>query len=169
MKVKIRDDFWRWIEIDANGCWNWTRAITSRGYGHFSLNGKIISAHRFAWELIYGPINDDLCVLHKCDNRRCVNPDHLWLGTKSENTLDASRKGRRYIIPKSVMRRGENHGLAKLTNSQAIEIYQRYDGQRGSIAKLAEEFGVCIQTVSNIVHGKGWKSVTGGYDGSSQL
>lgn len=165
--MKIRDDFWRWIEKDVNGCWNWTRAKTSSGYGHFGLNGKTILAHRFAWELTHGSFDNSLCVLHKCDNRRCVNPDHLWLGTKSENTLDASRKGRRYIIPKSVMRRGERHGLAKLTDDQAKEIYQRYDGRRGSITRFAEEFGVCIQTISNIVHNKGWQSVTGGCDGSS--
>lgn len=157
----IQHHFWDFYTVDENGCWNWTRSINSKGYGHFALQRKDMLAHRMAWILKHGPIPPGLCALHKCDNRRCINPDHLFLGTKSDNSLDASKKGRRYIIPKAVMRKGENHGLAKLTNEQALQIFRQYFKRKTTMRQLSKEFGVCPQTICNIIHGKTWSTITG--------
>ena len=83
-----------YIPIPETGCWLWERATTHNGYGQISIGGKIMIAHRYSWELHGGHIPDGLCVLHKCDVRCCVNPDHLWLGTQKDNSQDALKKGR---------------------------------------------------------------------------
>lgn len=87
--------FWpKTIRDENSGCWEWTAHIASNGYGRFGLNGKARDSHRVAWELSFGPIPNGLSVLHVCDNRRCVRPDHLFLGTQRDNMIDAVRKGR---------------------------------------------------------------------------
>ena len=77
----------------ATGCWLWTACIT-RGYGRFKLDGVLAIAHRVSWELHVGPIPDGMYVLHRCDVRSCVNPNHLFLGTQLDNMKDASSKDR---------------------------------------------------------------------------
>lgn len=86
-----------WDKVDKSGdCWEWAAACNSSGYGHIKLDGAMILAHRLSWILANGPIPDNLCICHTCDNRTCVNPDHLWLGTRADNNSDMTKKGRRW-------------------------------------------------------------------------
>ena len=84
-----------WKRVDkTEGCWNWTGPVNSSGYGSLMIDGHKAGAHRHSYEMAYGPFDRALCVLHHCDNPRCVRPDHLWLGTRSDNMMDCAAKGR---------------------------------------------------------------------------
>jgi hypothetical protein len=91
-KDKIR--FEKYFAKNSNNCWIWTGAKNYNGYGRFKYKKKMYGAHRFAYILYKEDIPEELCVCHTCDNPSCVNPDHLWLGTRKENNKDMIRKGR---------------------------------------------------------------------------
>lgn len=82
----------------GDGCWRWLANTDRRGYGHLTIKGKAVQAHRFAYELFVGPPGD-LFVLHRCDNPACVRPDHLWLGTHADNMADMKTKNRAHRRP----------------------------------------------------------------------
>lgn len=89
-----RRRFWRQVERGA-GCWEWVGVRSKKGYGKFPLSrGDTRLAHRYAWELVRGPIPDNLCVLHHCDNPSCCRPDHLFVGSRADNNADMCAKGR---------------------------------------------------------------------------
>lgn len=83
----------------TDSCWNWTASLRgASGYGAFKINRKVIDAHRFSYQFHKGDIPDGMWVCHKCDNRKCVNPDHLFLGSPKDNWLDGFQKGRIKIV-----------------------------------------------------------------------
>lgn len=130
-----------------SGCWEWTGAKTRAGYGVFSIRGKLVYAHRYSYEETIGQIPSGLCVCHRCDNRACVNPDHLFLGTIRENAHDAMVKGR--------VRHGRNHPNAKLDEHGVGEIRSRL--VRGeNQAAIARSYGVTASNISHIKRGATW-------------
>ena len=144
-----------WSKVDRRGdgeCWNW-KAYTNRGgYGWVRWNGKAHLSHRIAYLLTYGEPGE-LCVLHKCDNRRCVNPRHLWLGTRADNIHDCVAKGRhRHTLPAPLY--GEDHPMSKLTDKQVEEIRTRYAAGGVTYRSLAKEYGVSHQQIGDIVRNK---------------
>jgi hypothetical protein len=156
--------FWKNVE-KGEGCWLW-KGLLSAGYGQLRVGEKQIGAHRYSWELHNGPIPEGLFICHRCDNRRCVRPDHLFLGTCRDNLLDALAKGRIAIGERSVSytrpetrRRGSQNGLAKLTEEQVGEIRRRYAAGGVTQLSLAQQFGVDRTLISLIVRRKGWKHV----------
>ena len=96
-KVSGREKFPHYYAVDeATGCWNWTRSLSNKGYGYFRRDGHEL-AHRWSYGTFVGPIPPKMFVLHHCDNPRCVNPDHLFLGTNHDNILDMVAKGRHWL------------------------------------------------------------------------
>lgn len=125
-----------------SGCLLWTGRSDTDGYGVVSVNGQRVRASRAAWMEHRGPIPDGMQVLHKCDVRACINPNHLFLGTRTDNMADMARKGR---CPSF---RGEQHPQAKLTNAQRAAI--RADGRVQRV--IASEYGIAPSLVSRIKH-----------------
>lgn len=148
----VRDTFDRWCTVNPEtGCHEWTRSLSS-GYGQLNVGGRSMLAHRFAWLRHYGAIPNGQHVLHRCDNRRCVNIEHLFLGTNLDNIRDKSAKGR----GKGPSLHGESHPLSKLTWEAVQEIRRRYSLGGISQLRLGREFRVSQTCIGSIVRGKGW-------------
>lgn len=152
LKASVRDRLMAKIDKASSGCWNWTAGKDSYGYGQMKVGGKKRLCHRLSFEEENGPIPDGQCVLHSCDNRACLNPDHLFLGTQPENIADMIAKGR----DRKASQKGEAHGMAKLTEHEVIAIRS----SRGfSQSELASMYGVSQSAISLIRLGKKWKHV----------
>lgn len=134
----------------ADECWTWTGAMASRGYGVLSVNGRMVYAHRLAWEMEHGKA-PKMFVCHRCDNPPCVNPSHLFLGTPADNMRDMTAKGRY----RPYDRRGGRNPRAKLTSDQVLEIRARH-GAGEPPRKLAPAYGVSRSHVSNIIARRCW-------------
>lgn len=149
-----------WSKVDKSGaCWNWT-AATNRvgGYGHLKLDGKLTYAHRASWVLAFGEIPVTMCVCHKCDNRVCVNPAHLFLGSIQDNADDCVAKRRTTKGRKGHgLNFGENHGLSKLTQANVDEIRRLYSAGGITQFSLGKQFGVHSNTIWGLVNNKKWK------------
>lgn len=141
----------------GDGCWHWRGSRKGSGYGAFRLNGRMETAHRVAWLLAHGAIPSGTgyhgtCVLHRCDNRLCVRPSHLFLGTNAENAADKAAKGRAYVAP------GSLNARAKLTESDVVRIRERR--RNGALLRtLAADFGVSMAKISQIALGRCWRHV----------
>lgn len=136
---------------NESGCMEWVKGIEPNGYGVFAdrVNNKL-SPHRMSYMLHYGEIPGDLCVLHKCDNRKCAAPDHLFLGTKADNCRDRTRKNRQA--------KGETQGSAKLSHQQVVEILLAIKAGEHQ-PTLASKFNVTRQCIWLIANRKNWKHV----------
>lgn len=144
-----------WEKVDRSGgpdaCWLW-QGVKSGKYGQIWHQGKNEYAHRVSYLLNIGPISDGLFVCHECDNRLCVNPAHLWLGTHDDNMQDMVDKGR------SAPQEGSQNHSAKLTDADILQI-RELAGEGVRHADIAKRYGVHRATVSYIVGGKTWTHI----------
>lgn len=143
--------------VSVSGCWKWTGSINKRsGYGHIQFFGASTTAHRVSWVVHFGAIPDGDSVLHACDNRACINPEHLFLGTDKANADDKIAKGR--------LRHGhlcgEANTGAKLDQDKAAEIRRRC-GAGESTHKVAASLGVDQALVWRVWRGKSWRYASG--------
>ena len=146
LQARIKED-------SATGCWNWTGMRGGNGYGRVQLSrGHHTSAHRYFWKLFGGTIPEGLLVCHHCDNRLCVNPNHLFLGTVQDNTDDMMRKGRG-VVPV-----GEASGKSVLTDELVRRIRQQHQDGTTQTA-IAKEHGVSVANINYIVRRKTWSHI----------
>lgn len=153
MKHSMKEFF---SKIDMTGdCWEWTGAKSGRGYGHMRLKagGPPVYAHRISYEFFNAPIHKGMCVCHRCDNPSCVNPHHLFEGTRSDNMQDASRKGRLDVDRGG---KGTENSNVKLTDDDVREI-RRLHSEGWSGARLGRKFGVIKENIYHIVKGRAWR------------
>lgn len=137
-------------------CWIWNGCLSSKGYGRITVSGtKVCFAHRVSYEQFVGPIPDGMSVRHDCDNPRCVNPEHLQIGTHAQNMND--------MVVRRRKKRGADHRSAKLTEQQVLEIrrlyipYSRTFGCDG----LAKKYGVAYSAIHNVISGRTWTHLGG--------
>lgn len=146
-----------WAKVDKTpghgpdgDCWIWKGSTRSRGYALCTMNGKLVGAHKVSYLINKGEVPEGLCVLHKCDVRSCVRPDHLWLGTVAENNADKIAKGRaRNLV-------GSEHPSSKITEAQAVMILN--DPRK--YQDIADEHGISIPLVGNIKNRRAWKHIS---------
>ncbi len=165
-----------WAKVNKQGvihptlgqCCIWTAGCFSNGYGQFSTRSGNHRSHRYSWILKHGNIPIGVCVLHRCDNILCVNPEHLFLGSQADNIHDMVSKDRHTYgathgsrtKPERV-RRGSNHGMSKLTEQDIISIralYRYRSSEFGSYG-LARRYGVSQHLIMCILKNKNWKHV----------
>lgn len=150
-----------WPKVDRSGgpdaCWTWQAHRDPNGYGKFGVRRRMRGAHRFAWEATHGPIAAGLFVLHGCDNRPCVNPAHLSLGTNKDNVRDMWSKGRNGSH-RPAPARGEASPHAIL-DSDAVRAIRHARSEGATISGLARSHRVAVATVADIIHGRSWAHV----------
>lgn len=138
-------------------CWEW-QGSKRNGYGRMIVGSrtdktrKSQSAHRISYEIYHGEIPDGMEVCHKCDNPCCVNPSHLFIGTRQDNINDRERKGR------NKLQYGSKNGRSKLNESQVVEIREKRNLGM-SFGKLSKEYGVCKKTIMRVVSRQNWATV----------
>lgn len=159
--------FWNKVQVNKDdNCWNWLGGINQQGYGRFSYKGVKVGAHRFSYRSHYGEIPKGICVLHRCDNPKCVRPDHLFLGTHKDNMQDMVKKGRKaliygkdnyfsnHIFPKS----GEENPKSKLTEEDVLNIRKLYS-QGISQPVIGKQYGITQPHISAICSRKKWAHI----------
>lgn len=156
-KRGVNDRFWEKVAVgEKDDCWEW-KASCRHGYGQFGVRaGYIEIAHRYSWIIANGPIPDGLCALHKCDNPKCVNPNHLFLGTRADNTMDMCEKGRNRSRPTL----GTKNGASKLSEEQVLGVVTRHTSGE-SIHSLSRSLKISRPSIKAILVGKTWKWLTG--------
>lgn len=141
--------FWSRV-VKSDGCWLWS-GTTRNGYGSMKVAGALTYAHRISWQLHCGDCPADLCVLHKCDNPKCVNPEHLFLGTRKDNAIDCANKGRNVAQKHPEVRRGERASRARLTSARVLAIRERYARGGVTYQQIANDEGMERSTIGKII------------------
>lgn len=157
------DRFWSKVK-KSDDCWEWQAAIQTNGYGVFTVNRKANAAHRWIYQQINGAVGFGIHICHHCDNKKCVRPDHLFAGTRSDNMRDCARKGRNIMqrhperSSLSTFRlraRGEDQANSVLTESDVAAIRSAANnGARASL--LAVRFSISAGQIRKIIAGKAW-------------
>jgi hypothetical protein len=146
--------FWRKV-FRGDGCWYWTAGANEQGYGLFNRSpakaGNCWLAHRYSYELHYGPFDERLCVLHDCDTPNCVRPDHLFLGTRTDNAEDKVSKGRQRGP------QGERNPKAALTEAEVLAIRAEFAAGGVSKSEIARRRRIPLWTVRNILSETTWR------------
>jgi len=143
--------FWKKVDVKSpDECWEWKAGLNSKGYGNLKHEGKSQLAHRVSYQLKHGAIPKGdgyhgMCVLHKCDNPLCVNPNHLFLGTQKDNMTDMNKK--------------ERSGLTKLREVDVINIRAIYEHTSATYQKLADIYSITNSAIGEIIRRKTWVHV----------
>lgn len=151
----VEQRFWKYVN-KTEECWLWTGSIRSTGYGQLMTNNKngkrtMSTASRISWELHFGEIPENLNVLHKCDNRKCVNPSHLFLGTNADNMIDKINKGRQL--------RGSQFSFAKLNEKDIVKIREDHNLGIYTQSELCKIYNMSATSISKIIRRKSWKHI----------
>jgi hypothetical protein len=143
--------FWSKVAITANPnkCWEWQAALFEKGYGQIRVNQRMLRANRVAWYLTHGLFSDQY-ILHSCDNKKCVNPNHLHEGSNQDNAREASERG--------LLSMGERHHKAKLTSKQVLHIRKLATSGLSDTA-ISKVFGVSLNSVYLIKTRRTWKHI----------
>lgn len=149
----IKQKLERLTAIQDDGCWMFLGPWNSHGYGHLSYDGQVFRAHRISYELHCSPVPEGKMVLHKCDHRYCINPEHLFIGTGQDNVDDMVTKGRDAFGDNF----GENNGQARLTEDEVRQIRRLLASERFTQDEIGDMFGVTRGAVKMIKYGKTWR------------
>lgn len=164
----VKNRFWTKVDIGSkNECWNWKSSAIRAGYGVLKINDKSESSHRISYILNYGEIPINLLVLHKCDNKICVNPNHLFLGNHQENMKDMRVKGRSAKGDKSgarlhpeTVKRGEKVALSKVNEFQIIDMLKLYFDDKIHPLIIIAKYNFDRSSFYKLLSGQLWKHVT---------
>jgi len=148
---ELRERIIRNSEKKESGCWEWIKGKDRAGYGQCTYRQDPVRAHAVSWRCFRGAVPKGLCVCHLCDNRCCVNPDHLFLGTPKENTQDMIKKNRK---PKGI----QIHN-AKRSEDDIREIKRLYESGEKTQREIAKLYGMGFSKVNAIIRGRAWTHV----------
>lgn len=158
-RAPLDQRFWRYVQPSGEGCWHWQGAVNEHGYGVIGRAGRgtgLVKAHRLAYEIATGrQLRRDQLVCHHCDNPRCVNPDHLFVGTHRDNWNDMHRKGRGSPPPQLL---GSKNPSAKLSEGRIPEVF-RLRALGLTTHQIADVFGISRTSVCAVLNRKTWRHV----------
>lgn len=154
-KISTKDRFWSKIEIRGEDeCWEWKKCLNEHGYGVFRHKGISQLSNRMTWFIVKGRFPSS-CVLHKCDNRKCCNPSHLFLGTRKDNAVDMVSKKRN----KTPFGRGEEHIQSVLKEEDVVNVLRLFFSDKIKKKKISEITGIKYSGIMDITLGRNWKDV----------